>query len=32
MGALEKDLVDLKSPSTTDVAKVLDAYQHQVKI
>lgn len=29
MGALEKDLVDLKSPSTTDVAKVLDAYQHQ---
>lgn len=32
MGALEKDLVDLKSPSSSDVAKVLETYQHQVKI
>ncbi|XP_041937606.1 3-hydroxyisobutyryl-CoA hydrolase, mitochondrial [Alosa sapidissima] len=29
IGALEKDLVDLKSPSMSDVAKVLDSYQHQ---
>ncbi|XP_062390561.1 3-hydroxyisobutyryl-CoA hydrolase, mitochondrial isoform X2 [Sardina pilchardus] len=29
MAALEKALVDLKSPSMSDVAKVLDSYQHQ---
>ncbi|KAL2081522.1 hypothetical protein ACEWY4_023375 [Coilia grayii] len=29
IGALEKDLTDLKSPSLSDVAEVLDSYQHQ---
>uniref|UniRef100_A0AAY4EIG4 3-hydroxyisobutyryl-CoA hydrolase n=1 Tax=Denticeps clupeoides TaxID=299321 RepID=A0AAY4EIG4_9TELE len=29
ISALEKDLVDLRSPSVDDVAKVLDAYQGQ---
>uniref|UniRef100_A0AAY4EHQ6 3-hydroxyisobutyryl-CoA hydrolase n=1 Tax=Denticeps clupeoides TaxID=299321 RepID=A0AAY4EHQ6_9TELE len=32
ISALEKDLVDLRSPSVDDVAKVLDAYQGQVGI
>ncbi|XP_072541102.1 3-hydroxyisobutyryl-CoA hydrolase, mitochondrial [Salminus brasiliensis] len=29
VGALEKDLVDLKSPSVSDVAQVLDSYHKQ---
>ncbi|XP_063069573.1 3-hydroxyisobutyryl-CoA hydrolase, mitochondrial [Engraulis encrasicolus] len=29
MGALEKDLTGLKSPSSSDVAQVLDSYQQQ---
>lgn len=29
---LEKELVDLKSPSAEDVSKVLDSFQNQVTI
>lgn len=29
--SLEKDLVDLKSPSVSDVAQLLDSYQEQVR-
>uniref|UniRef100_A0A8B9KAN5 3-hydroxyisobutyryl-CoA hydrolase n=1 Tax=Astyanax mexicanus TaxID=7994 RepID=A0A8B9KAN5_ASTMX len=31
IGALEKDLVDLKVPSVSDVAQVLDSYHQQVR-
>lgn len=30
IASLEKDLVDLKSPSISDVAQLLDSYQEQV--